>query len=136
MVILFFIKFLLLGNTSFIFISTNVDKIEIRGKLMQSDPKLMQQMIDRMGSLDSKVAGGMSAIGGLTSTFAQIDPGTTKAITPARSSKRCMTLKSRPIENEEGSPEEYDDAVIEADRKNFARRGSMSTKNDNIDPRR
>jgi hypothetical protein len=103
---------------------------------MQSDPKLMQQMIDRMGSLDSKVAGGMSAIGGLTSTFAQIDPGTPKAITPARPSKRSSTLKSRPIENEEGSPEKYDDAVIEADRKNFARRGSMSTKNDNIDPRR
>jgi hypothetical protein len=53
---------------------------------MQSDPKLMQQMIDRMGNLDAKVAGGMSAIGGLTSTFAKIDPGTPKAIRPDLSS--------------------------------------------------
>jgi hypothetical protein len=103
---------------------------------MQSDPKLMQQMIDRMGSLDSKVAGGISAIGGLTSTFAQIDPGTPNAITQAISSKGSMNSKNIPVENEEGSPEKYDDAVIEADRKNFARSGSRSTKNGNIDPRR
>jgi hypothetical protein len=120
------------------FMSTNVYKIEIRGKLMQSDPKLMQQMIDRMGSLDSKGTGGISGFGALTSTFAKLEEGSPKANAkpPDRSERRSVTQKGRPVENEEGSPERYDDAVIEADRKNQDRRGSESTKNNNVDPRR
>lgn len=120
------------------FMSTNVYGIEIRGKLMQSDPKLMQQMIDRMGSLDAKGAGGISGFGALTSTFAKLEEASPKANTKPleRSQRRTRTHESRPVENEECSPERYDDAIIEADRKNQARLGSESNKNNNVDPRR